>query len=150
MAVIKCPSCGTPINVQEKKTGLWWGIGCLVAALGLPFIVAVVGILAAIAIPNFIMARDISQNTACVANMKMLEAAKEKVVAGKGYRPGDGISEQEVSGALGRPFSSVKCPRGGSYTLSPAGQDPVCSMHGSLTKALESRGLRRPGPPVER
>ena len=39
MPVVKCPNCGTPINVVEKKTGLWWGIGCLVAALGLPSIV---------------------------------------------------------------------------------------------------------------
>lgn len=150
MAVVKCPNCGTEISVVEKKTGLWWGIGCLIAALGLPVLVSIVAMLAAIAIPNFLRARDMSQQTACVANMKMLQAAKERVLADKGYKPGTPISEQEVSGALGRPFSSVRCPKGGTYTLSPAGQDPVCSAHGSLTQAREHRNGRWPEPAVER
>lgn len=64
--MVKCPACGTSVSVPEKKTGLWWGIGCLIAALAIPFIVAVIGLLAAIAIPAFVKARDTSQRHACV------------------------------------------------------------------------------------
>ncbi len=39
-------------------------------------VVAIIGLLAAIAIPNFIKARTASQTSACIANMKQLDGAK--------------------------------------------------------------------------
>ena len=39
-------------------------------------VVAIIGLLAAIAIPNFIKARESSQKSACIANMKQIEGAK--------------------------------------------------------------------------
>ena len=39
-------------------------------------VVAIIGLLAAIAIPNFIKAREASQRSACIANMKQIEGAK--------------------------------------------------------------------------
>ncbi len=149
MPVVKCPSCGTPISVVEKKTGLWWGLGCLIAVFAIPVIVAVIGILAAIAIPSFVKARDTSQYSACVSNMKMLAAAKEQILVEKEFQPGDAIPEQELSKVLGRPFGSVVCPKGGRYILNPAGQDPECSVHGTLSHP--DPGRARPlDPSVER
>ena len=40
-------------------------------------VVAIIAILAAVAIPNFIRYRKSSQATACVANLKQIQAAKE-------------------------------------------------------------------------
>ena len=39
-------------------------------------VVAIIGLLAAIAIPNFIKARQASQRAACVANLKTIDGAK--------------------------------------------------------------------------
>src|SRR4051794_31623038 len=39
-------------------------------------VVAIIALLAAIAIPNFVKARTASQKTACIANMKQIEGAK--------------------------------------------------------------------------
>ena len=39
-------------------------------------VVAIIGLLAAIAIPNFIKARESSQRSACIANLKQIEGAK--------------------------------------------------------------------------
>src|SRR5712664_2377654 len=39
-------------------------------------VVAIIGLLAAIAIPNFVKARAISQKNACIANMKQVDGAK--------------------------------------------------------------------------
>ncbi|HKQ39561.1 MAG TPA: prepilin-type N-terminal cleavage/methylation domain-containing protein, partial [Verrucomicrobiae bacterium] len=36
-------------------------------------VVAIIGLLAAIAIPNFVKARTASQRNACIANMKQIE-----------------------------------------------------------------------------
>jgi prepilin-type N-terminal cleavage/methylation domain-containing protein len=39
-------------------------------------VVAIIGLLAAIAIPNFVKAREVSQKNACIANMKQISCAK--------------------------------------------------------------------------
>src|SRR6185295_8711604 len=39
-------------------------------------VVAIIGLLAAIAIPNFVKARTASQKNACIANLKQIEGAK--------------------------------------------------------------------------
>ena len=139
MAVVKCPSCGTSISVPEKKTGLWWGIGCLVASLAIPFILAVIGLLAAIAIPSFVKARDTSQLYACVNNLRMLDAAKEQAALAHNYRAGDTVSEQDVAQYLKNGFGGLVCPKGGHYTINAVRQDPECSVHGPLSGALERR-----------
>ena len=47
-------------------------------------VVAIIAILAAVAIPNFIKYRRSSQATACVSNLKQIQAAKEQaLMAGK-------------------------------------------------------------------
>ena len=47
-------------------------------------VVAIIGILAAIAIPNFLRSRKVSHKNSCIANMKQLEGAREQaLMAGK-------------------------------------------------------------------
>lgn len=41
-------------------------------------VVAIIGLLAAIAIPNFVKARRKSQSSTCVGNLKQIESAKEQ------------------------------------------------------------------------
>ena len=43
-------------------------------------VVAIIGILAAVAIPNFLRSRKISQCNSCIANMKQLEGAREQAL----------------------------------------------------------------------
>jgi prepilin-type N-terminal cleavage/methylation domain-containing protein len=43
-------------------------------------VVAIIGILAAIAIPNFLRSRKMSQMNSCIANMKQLEGAREQAL----------------------------------------------------------------------
>ena len=137
MTDVKCPSCGTVIRVQEKKTGLWWGIGCLIAALGIPVIVAMIGLIAAIAIPSFVRARGTAQERVCIGQMQLLEHAKEELQVTGRYSTGDLISEEEISQYLENGFDDLKCPGGGTYSVNPIGQPPSCSEHGSLPERRE-------------
>lgn len=41
-------------------------------------VVAIIGILAAIAIPNFIRSRESSQQNACINNLRVIDAAKQQ------------------------------------------------------------------------
>jgi len=43
-------------------------------------VVAIIGILAAIAIPNFLRSRKMSQMNSCIANLKQLEGAREQAL----------------------------------------------------------------------
>lgn len=131
MTVVNCPSCGNTIHVPEKKTGLWWGIGCL----------AILWLLAPIAIPPIVRARDSSQLHGCFRSMEILDAAKEKAALQHGYSSGDAVSEADIAPFIKNGFASLVCPNGGRYTVNLVGRDPECSVHGALGSAMEGRGL---------
>jgi type II secretory pathway pseudopilin PulG len=132
--------------VPEKKTGLWWGLGCLVATGAVFIVVAVIGILAAIAIPSFVKARDTVQRHACLSNLRLFDSAKEQAALELKRKEGDAMADSDIVNYLPDVNRArVVCPSGGTYTLHPVGRDPECSLHGSL------KG-RDPGPstPVRR
>lgn len=147
-----CPACGHPIKpppVPAKKTGLYWGLGCLLAVPALLMVVAIVGLLAAIAIPSFVRAREISQLNGCVNNMRNIESAKAQAALKYHYREGDTVPEPEVSEFLTNGFGGLHCPKGGHYTINSVKQDPQCSVHGPLSSARERRP-RLPNQPADR
>jgi prepilin-type N-terminal cleavage/methylation domain-containing protein len=41
-------------------------------------VVAIIGLLAAIAIPNFVKARQTAQRNACISNLRQIDGAKEQ------------------------------------------------------------------------
>jgi len=137
-----CPACGHPIKSQPvpaKKTGFWWGLGCLLAVPAVLIVVAIIGLLAAIAIPSFMRARETSQLNGCVNNMMMIQVAKGKVALAHQYPEGANISESELSQFLKRDFAGLICAKGGRYKVNSVGQDPSCSLHGRLSEASKKR-----------
>lgn len=87
-------------------------------------VVAIIGILAAIAVPNFVRSRKTSQKNACIANLKQIQAAKEQVA----INGGDQTDADEVSKYLKTPFGQMRCPAdaNGVYQLGGVDEDPVC------------------------
>ena len=53
-------------------------------------VVAIIGLLAAIAIPNFVKARATSQANACINNMRQIDAAANQFALEKGLTTGCG------------------------------------------------------------
>jgi prepilin-type N-terminal cleavage/methylation domain-containing protein len=62
-------------------------------------VVAIIGLLAAIAIPNFVKARATSQRNACINNLRQIDSA---VHSGPGIRRKDGDAVTETVPHLGR------------------------------------------------
>ena len=55
-------------------------------------VVAIIGLLAAIAIPNFVKARATSQMNACINNLRQIDAAANEFALEQGKKTGDAIT----------------------------------------------------------
>lgn len=90
-------------------------------------VVAIIGILAAIAVPNFVKSRKTSQKNACIANLKQIQAAKEQCLIN-----GEALSDDNVSQYLKVHVTKMRCPSSQTVTYSVNGEDadPTCNSTG--------------------
>ncbi len=105
-----------------------WVIIIVIAAIAVPVVIAIVGLLAAIAIPNFVKARQASQRAACVANLKQIDGAKAAWAAVNKKLPTDEPAESDLFGAQQYIRAKPICPAGGTYSVGPVGSPPTCSI----------------------
>ena len=87
-------------------------------------VVAIIAILAAVAIPNFVRYRKTSQMNACISNLKEIQAAVAQCAL-----EGKTISDANLFGT--DKYIKVKptCPAGGTYTIpTDDNSDPTCSI----------------------
>ena len=89
-------------------------------------VVLIIGILLAIAVPNFVRARESSRAKACVANLKQIDAAKEQWAMDKNKNDGDPCAMSDLTPAYLK--STPSCPSGGTYTVGNVGTNPTCSI----------------------
>ncbi len=94
-------------------------------------VVAIIGLLAAIAIPNFVKARTASQKNACIANLKQNEGAKASWAMENKKTNADTPGDADLFGATQYIRSKPACPGGGTYTLQAVDTDPSCSLSAS-------------------
>ena len=90
-------------------------------------VVAIIAILAAVAIPNFVKYRRNSQAAACVSNLKQIQAAVEQAkLANKGTTMAD------LCGQTGYIKTTPTCPAGGAYSVpTDDTSDPTCNYTGT-------------------
>jgi len=94
-------------------------------------VVAIIGLLAAIAIPNFVRARTQAQENACVANLKQIDGAKQVWALDTGGADTATPAWSDLTpNYLKR---TPACPVGGSagYTIGAVSADPTCSQGGN-------------------
>jgi len=102
-------------------------------------VVAIIGLLAVIALPNLVRARASSQANACINNLRQIEAAVQQIAIAKNLADGDIVNfpaevlpyiKLNVNGSI------PPCPANGDYSLLPVGQNPQsqCSLS-TLTPA---------------
>lgn len=89
-------------------------------------VVAIIGLLAAIAIPNFVKARGTAQKNACINNLRQIDGAKEQWALENKKSAGSAVVDADVEAYIkgGRPA----CPGGGTYTFNAVDTSPVCSL----------------------
>ena len=93
-------------------------------------VVAIIGLLAAIAIPNFVKARNTAQATGCINNLRQIDAAKQTWALEKGQGPDATPQEADLLQYIkaDRNGKIPACPAGGQYTINSVGTLPTCSL----------------------
>jgi prepilin-type N-terminal cleavage/methylation domain-containing protein len=92
-------------------------------------VIAIIGLLAAIAIPNFVKARGTSQKNACINNLREIDGAKEQWALENKMSAGSTEDDTAINTYIkgGAPL----CPGGGRYTYNVLDTNPVCSLSAS-------------------
>ena len=96
-------------------------------------VVAIIGMLAAIAIPNYVRARANSQQSACINNLRQIDGAINEWALETGQSSGASVADVSTVSAyikLNSNNSVPACPAGGSYTTTSVGNVPevTCSL----------------------
>ena len=91
-------------------------------------VVAIIGLLAAIAIPSFMKARTQSQANACINNLRQIESGKEQWALEKKKNQGDAVVTTEVMTFVKNPTAVTNCPGGGTVTFNEVGTNAACSL----------------------
>ena len=97
-------------------------------------VVAIIGLLAAIAIPNFVRARTTAQMNACINNLRIIDAAENQYALENGKKTGDTApTSAQLLVYIGRAGSAIpNCPLGGAgYTIGAIGIAPICINAGT-------------------
>ena len=94
-------------------------------------VVAIIGLLAAIAIPNFIKAREASQKNACIANLRQIDGAKQTWALEKKKVNTDTPDDTDLFGATVYIREKPPCPANGTYSLGIVSAKPTCSLSAS-------------------
>jgi prepilin-type N-terminal cleavage/methylation domain-containing protein len=101
-------------------------------------VVAIIGLLAAIAIPNFVKARATSQANACINNMRQIDAAVNQFALEAKLTTGSSVnfpSDLTPYIKLNANSSIPPCPASGTYTCGNVGAIPqvTCSLSSTVT-----------------
>jgi prepilin-type N-terminal cleavage/methylation domain-containing protein len=109
-------------------------------------VVAIIGLLAAIAIPNFVQARKTSQTNACINNLRQIDGAKQQWALENGQSPGVTPTAAQLQVYLGRgsagSLTNVCCPLAPSsplgtsttvgYSINAISNPPACLQYDAV------------------
>ena len=98
-------------------------------------VVAIIGLLAAIAVPNFVQARTTARRNACINNLRLISAAKDQSALENGYAESSVLTSAEISAYL-RSNAMPVCPGTGTYTVNAVSVVPVCSLSATLSHTI--------------
>lgn len=88
-------------------------------------VVAIIGLLSAMAIPSFVRARDGSRERVCVNNLRQIDGAKDQWALETGRSSGAACAMTDLTPYL---REAPQCPVGPTdYTVNVIGTTPVCA-----------------------
>jgi prepilin-type N-terminal cleavage/methylation domain-containing protein len=92
-------------------------------------VVALIGLLAAIAIPNFVRARNTSQKNTCIENLRLISSSKHQWALENNKTDTAIPTSTDISTYLGS-YVYPSCPSGGTYSINQVSTDATCNIPG--------------------
>jgi len=93
-------------------------------------VVAIIGLLAAIAIPSFVKARNTSQQNACINNLRQIDSGKEQAAMANNWGNStdcDSTANKPLVNAYIKGETPV-CPASGTYSYMTLSNSPTCTI----------------------
>jgi prepilin-type N-terminal cleavage/methylation domain-containing protein len=92
-------------------------------------VVAIIGLLAAIAIPNFVRARATSQKNACINNLRQIDGGVQQWALENKAAASAAVTSANVMPYLGRGTTGgwPTCPASGTYAVTLCNVKPTCT-----------------------
>ncbi len=93
-------------------------------------VVAIIGLLAAIAIPSFVKARNTARTNACINNLRQIDGAKQQLALASNLLENTNMDAAPHKAAVETYIhgGAPTCPGGGTYTYGVIASNPVCSL----------------------
>jgi prepilin-type N-terminal cleavage/methylation domain-containing protein len=91
-------------------------------------VVAIMGSVLAIAIPNFLRTRLYAQTQLCIENISQIESAKQQWALEAGKTETDVPTVSDLAGPDRWMKNMPACPAGGTYSLNALGTKTVCTI----------------------
>src|SRR5262245_11148530 len=91
-------------------------------------VVTIIGLLAAIALPNFVKARAVSQRSACIANLTQIDDAKHEWALEMKKAATDLPVKTDLYGTDKYIRDEPVCPASGTYSLNTVITKPTCTI----------------------
>jgi prepilin-type N-terminal cleavage/methylation domain-containing protein len=89
-------------------------------------VAGILGLLALIAIPNFVRARNTAQRHACINNLRQIDGAKQQWAIENKQMPTATPSSDQLAEYIKHNLFPT-CPAGGTYTIAAVNTDPLCN-----------------------
>jgi prepilin-type N-terminal cleavage/methylation domain-containing protein len=93
-------------------------------------VVAIIGLLAAIAVPNFAQARQNARRSNCINNLRLVDAAKQQYALENNVDETATPAEADILPYL-KGGAMPECPAGGAYSIEAVEDNPTCSESGA-------------------
>ena len=126
----------TRIRSKKKDAGF--------TLIEIMIVVLIIAILLAIAVPNFLRARETSRAKSCTANMRQIETAKEQwAMDTKAAATATPVAADLVTEYMrGTEDTLPLCPSSGTYTIGNMNARPVCSIGTNATGTYDDHLLQ--------
>ena len=98
-------------------------------------VVAIIGLLAAIAVPNFVQARNAARSSTCIYNLRLIDSAKEQYAIENNTANGAATSSTTCTAYLKQNVFPTCPSTATAYTTNAIGTYPTCALAGAAAGA---------------